>query len=88
MPLTAAELDVVHNLAYPLPTPALRAAFTTAVANALEAYPVHDVGLAYRLACQFQRDFFTPPRVTGQSQFFNSRKHSRAKTRSTETISS
>jgi hypothetical protein len=74
-------------LAYPLP-PASRAAFTTAVANALEAYPVHDVGLAYRLACQLQRDFFTPPKLSSPPQFFNSRKRARAENRSPERTSS
>jgi hypothetical protein len=62
-PLTAAELDVVQNLAYPLP-PASRAAFATAAASALEAYPERGVGLAHRVARALQSDFFTPPKLS------------------------
>jgi hypothetical protein len=67
MPLTAAEFDVVQNLAFPLP-PASREAFATAVANALESYPERGVGLAHRVAVELQRDFFTPPAISSVPQ--------------------
>jgi hypothetical protein len=73
MPLTGAELDVVQKLAYPLP-PASRAAFTTAVVNALEAYPVHDVGITYRIARELLPSFYRPPPPSPRPQHFNSRR--------------
>jgi hypothetical protein len=78
MPLSAAELDIVESLAYPLPR-ASRAAFAAAVTTAVEGYPepARGAGLTWRVACQLQRSYLDPPKVTGQSQFFNVRKFAR-----------
>jgi hypothetical protein len=75
MSLTSAELEIVAALALPLPADR-RADFATAVEDALRSWPeqAHGPGLVHRLACQLQRDYLDPPRVTAQPQFFNARK--------------
>jgi hypothetical protein len=72
MPLTAAEFDVVQSLSYPLPA-ASRAAFATAVASALEAYPERGPGLAHRIAVELRKSFFVPPKLSPVPQ--HTRKH-------------
>jgi hypothetical protein len=72
MSLTGVELDVIENLAWPLPA-ASRRPFINAVVAALQAYPVHGVGLAHRIGVELQRSFFTPPKPSSP-QHLNDRK--------------
>jgi hypothetical protein len=75
MPLSADELDEVMSLAWPLPTE-VRAAFVTAVENALGGYSLgaRGAGLAHRVAISLQRDFFIPPPPSPPPQLFNARR--------------
>jgi hypothetical protein len=71
--LSTAERSIIDDLAYPLP-PACREAFVTAVLNALAAYPVHDVGLAHRVARELLPSFYRPPEPTHPPAQHNARR--------------
>jgi hypothetical protein len=60
MPLSSDEISVLENLAWPLPRHA-RSQFIESVTSALEAFPVHDVGLAHRLGREEQARLLGPP---------------------------
>jgi hypothetical protein len=70
--LTGAELEIVFALAAPLPSDRRGAA----VEDGLRACPeaAHGPGLAHRVACELQRNFFTPPARIPRPQFFNRRR--------------
>jgi hypothetical protein len=75
MPLSADEHAAITNLIEPLP-PAVRGPFVAAVEAALEGRE-HGPGVAHRIAVSLRPSYFSPPPVTHQPQFFNSRKQHR-----------
>ena len=73
MSLSAAEYNVVTNLATPLPR-ALRSEFVSAVEQALAAYPVRGEGVAHRIARELLPRFFTPPPPYSSAQHHSRRR--------------
>jgi hypothetical protein len=70
--LTDAELQILESLALPLPRH-VRLQFIESVASALEAFPVHDVGLAHRLGREEQVRVLQHPRPS-RPQLLNPKK--------------